>query len=302
MSKFTKLIPAVCVLSLLSAPALAVPGDIGYVPDVDPNAVIEYGQSLYESGFYKQAQTEFQSILEENSNHEQANYLMGLSHMGLGEAAEAIPYFEKVLLINNFLYAAREQLGLAFLMSGNVEKAEGQLGTLTRAMNRCGDNCDVELTTAVESLKTAIENHNSEADMGSLWNQPEQQLALQESISNIHQHNYEHAIELLKNTLALTGDHPDILNYLGFTHRKLGLYDQAIAYYRRALSIDPNHLGANEYLGELYVEIGDLDRARMQLAKLDQLCAFACYQREELARWIAEATGNAEQHAMLDLR
>ena len=53
---------------------------------------------------------------------------------------------------------------------------------------------------------------------------------------------------------------------------------------------DWNCCGATEYLGELYIQMGDLGRARRQLARLDDLCAYGCAQREELARWIETAS------------
>ena len=82
------------------------------------------------------------------------------------------------------------------------------------------------------------------------------------------------------------GPHPDILTYEGFANRKLGHYDTAIGFYSAALKLQPNHRGANEYLGEYYVEIGDLKRAKAQLAKLDAICKFGCEEAEELRRWI----------------
>ncbi|MEQ8750527.1 MAG: tetratricopeptide repeat protein, partial [Amphiplicatus sp.] len=69
-------------------------------------------------------------------------------------------------------------------------------------------------------------------------------------------------------------------------NRKLGRIEQAQDYYAQALAIDPDHLGANEYLGELYLEINEIEKARRQLAKLDALCAFGCAEREDLARLI----------------
>jgi len=300
MSKLKKLLNLAIFLGTFSSASVwALPGEDDFVMVGDATEVLDFGLGLYETGMYKQAMAQFESVLLEDPANDRANYLMGLSHMGLDAAAEAIPFFERALSRNNFMYAAREQLGLALLKSGDAEAAEKHLGTLSRQQARCGDACDDLLNTAVQSLKSALEHKDAAAATGSLWQQPEQQLALQDSITAIHQHNYPHAIALLKQTLASTGDHPDILNYLGFSHRKLGLYEQAIAYYRQALAIDPAHLGANEYLGELYVEIGDLDRASMQLARLDQLCAFACYEREELARWIAMANGSVNLQAML---
>jgi tetratricopeptide (TPR) repeat protein len=67
--------------------------------------------------------------------------------------------------------------------------------------------------------------------------------------------------------------------------------DGAEDYYAQALKIDPDHKGANEYLGELYLEIGAIDKAKRQLARLDAICAFGCVEREDLARLIARREG-----------
>ena len=60
-------------------------------------------------------------------------------------------------------------------------------------------------------------------------------------------------------------NNPDTLNYLGFASRKLGKFEIAEKYYLEGLSIDPNHLGINEYLGELYVNTNRLDKAKERL-------------------------------------
>ena len=61
---------------------------------------------------------------------------------------------------------------------------------------------------------------------------------------------------------------PDILNYLGFTLRKVGKYDQAEKYYLQGLEIKPDHNGINEYLGELYVKTNRIELAKKRLEVL----------------------------------
>tara|TARA_B110000037_G_scaffold124134_1_gene141493 strand:- start:86 stop:571 length:486 start_codon:yes stop_codon:yes gene_type:complete len=60
----------------------------------------------------------------------------------------------------------------------------------------------------------------------------------------------------------------DTLNYLGFTTRKLGDYDQGEEFYLQGLQIDPSHNGINEYLGELYVVTNRMDMAKERLEVL----------------------------------
>ena len=88
--------------------------------------------------------------------------------------------------------------------------------------------------------------------------------------------------------LVDTHQHADVFNLLGFSLRKTGDYQRALTYYKKALDFDPQHLGALEYLGELYVETKQIDKAKEQLAKLVALCPKGCEEREDLEKAIAE--------------
>ena len=72
----------------------------------------------------------------------------------------------------------------------------------------------------------------------------------------INEGKYEDALWSLHAAGVALGPHPDVLTYIGFANRKLHNYDVAISYYSAALKLDPAHRGANEYLGEYYVETG----------------------------------------------
>ena len=77
-----------------------------------------------------------------------------------------------------------------------------------------------------------------------------------------------------------TYQHADVYNLMGFSLRKTGDPKQAYTFYRKALEFDPEHKGALEYLGELYVETGQIDKAREHVVLLKKLCPSGC---EELA-------------------
>ena len=82
------------------------------------------------------------------------------------------------------------------------------------------------------------------------------------------QKHYKKAIGyLLKHNKKFPAD-PDTLNYLGFTHRKVGDYKNAEIYYSMGLELDPKHVGINEYMGELFVVTNRLDKAKERLAVL----------------------------------
>ena len=77
--------------------------------------------------------------------------------------------------------------------------------------------------------------------------------------------NYEKALKLLLKSNSKKPNKPDTLNYLGFTSRKLGDFEKGEKYYLNGLSIKPNHVGINEYLGELYVATNRIDLAKERL-------------------------------------
>ena len=77
--------------------------------------------------------------------------------------------------------------------------------------------------------------------------------------------NYEKAQKLLIKSNDKNPNNADTLNYLGFTTRKLGDYENGEKYYLQGLAIEPNHKGINEYLGELYVVTNRIDLAKKRL-------------------------------------
>ena len=79
---------------------------------------------------------------------------------------------------------------------------------------------------------------------------------------------YNSAFKELLEANKIENRNPDILNYLGFTLRKAGKFEQAEKYYLEGLEIKPNHNGINEYLGELYVQTNRIDKAKERLAVL----------------------------------
>jgi len=79
---------------------------------------------------------------------------------------------------------------------------------------------------------------------------------------------YAQAFSKLEKAYKSDKKNPDILNYMGFTTRKVGNFDQAEKFYLEGLKIKPNHNGINEYLGELYVQTNQIDKANERLAVL----------------------------------
>ncbi|MDO8663158.1 MAG: tetratricopeptide repeat protein [Candidatus Omnitrophota bacterium] len=66
--------------------------------------------------------------------------------------------------------------------------------------------------------------------------------------------DYQKAKRLFEQALREDSNNPDILNMLAHTQLKLGMIDQSLANYKRALSIRPRFPEAREYLGEAYIQ------------------------------------------------
>ena len=98
------------------------------------------------------------------------------------------------------------------------------------------------------------------------------------------QSNYEKALKLLVKSNKEKPNKADTLNYLGFTSRKLGDFENGEKYYLEGLAIDPNHIGINEYLGELYVAT---NRHNLAVERLEVLKGCNCEEYEELKAIIA---------------
>ena len=79
---------------------------------------------------------------------------------------------------------------------------------------------------------------------------------------------FNDAIEFLTIANRESPNEPDILNYLGYSLRKVGDFAMAEIYYKQGLAINPEHIGINEYLGELYVETNRIDKAKERLMVL----------------------------------
>lgn len=100
--------------------------------------------------------------------------------------------------------------------------------------------------------------------------------------------NYVAALPILITLTKTEARNADAWNLLGFTLRMLGQIDDSATAYLSVLSINPNHLGALEYQGELFLATGQPDLAKANLARLQGLCG-SCAEYEDLAQAIQAA-------------
>ena len=119
-------------------------------------------------------------------------------------------------------------------------------------------------TTASTGVKAA-----TKFDVGKKWLSKAKKFEKKDKQSKA-KNAYEKAIKSLLKANSINPSDPDILNLLGFSHRKIGDYENAEIYYSMGLEIDPKHVGINEYMGELFVATNRMDEAKKRLAVLEK--------------------------------
>ena len=117
-------------------------------------------------------------------------------------------------------------------------------------------------------------------------NPPVEERALREARASIARAEWAEAVTLLTFHVQTEPDSADAYNLLGYALRNLGRYAESEVAYRRALTLDPDHLGAHEYQGELMLILGQRERAQFHLRELERLCPFGCDEYNDLRRAI----------------
>ncbi|MEP6342217.1 MAG: hypothetical protein ABJ275_02795 [Maricaulaceae bacterium] len=256
------------------------------------NPVVDYqaGLQMLKAGEFKQADRKFSKVLKATRRNASANYYMGLAKAGQDKHKSSVRYFKNAAKYDKTLYEAQGQLGAAYFLSGKAEKAQAVLTNLETIAAECGTCAQaVRIKLAQEKITAAINGDVQKTSYLSPYGPEVLETQYFASVSLINKGEYQAAFNDLSLTAAAAGPHPDITTYMGYTQRKLGNYDLAKTYYAMALEVEPNHKGANEYLGELYVETGELKKAHVQLAKLEEICTFGCIEEDELRAWIVDA-------------
>ncbi len=142
----------------------------------------------------------------------------------------------------------------------------------------------LKLKKKSNSSKTAKRNFFTiKCIKGKAWDRKKRKCIAEEKSSSLDQNEifnrgrelalatlYQDAIGVL--ALAPDQSDPRVLNIIGFANRKMGNMPKAFEYYHAAIASDPEFPLVREYLGEAYVEIGQLEKARQQLSQLERIC------------------------------
>jgi tetratricopeptide (TPR) repeat protein len=300
MSVGRRLLLAATIMTLVAAPALAANGGGGGGgggPSIsgagtDPAKRYAEGVEYMKAADYKKAEKAFDAVLDVASRDPNTNYMMALAQIGQNDLKNARKFLRTAVKYNEEFTLARGWLGAVEAKLGDAAKANEQKTALADMKSKCAGTCPE--AAAIDASLARIETQLAAPDTPMVLSGEFSRFA---SVSEggasylaasalINEGRYQDALYSLRAAGFALGPHPDVLTYQGFANRKLGNFDAAIGFYSAALKLNPEHRGANEYLGEYYVETGQMTKAKAQLAKLDLICKFGCEEAEELRRWI----------------
>ncbi len=99
--------------------------------------------------------------------------------------------------------------------------------------------------------------------------------------------NWQAALTSFSKVVGREPNNADAHNYLGYANRWLGKMDDSFKHYNVALKLDPEHKGANEYIGVAYLKVNQPEKAKEHLTRLEKICGKKCEEYEDLAKAIA---------------
>lgn len=273
-------------------------------PSYDPAAEYAKAIAALKANNFKDAARAASHVTEAVPTNPDAWRLLGMAKAGDNDWKGSRRAYEKAVKLTPDDPGSHAGLAVA-LANLKDPKAQAEADWLKSKAQACGDSCPdaarlKDLTSKVESAMTpppaGAPKPSAMLDRSLLFGGAKAgDAAYVEAVSLINERRYDEALASLATAAATFGPHPDILTYEGYTWRKKGDYARAETYYRQALAIAPNHIGATEYYGELKVARGDVAGARLMLARLDKLCAYGCADAEELRRWI-DAGGDPQKN------
>lgn len=294
---------AAAVAALVATPALAAGGGGGGgggAPSasasgsrVEPAKRYSQGVDLLKAGNFKQAEKAFKDVLDVAAKDPSTNFMMSLAQIGQQDFEAARKYLRNTVKYDAKHVQARGWLGAVEAKLGDPAKAAEQKTALEAAKAACAGACpeaatiDAGIARIDAYVATPANPMQLSGDLVHFASAKDGDAAYLQAFGLINEGKYQDALWSLKDAALALGPHPDVLTYQGFANRKLHNYDVAVSYYSAALTLAPDHRGANEYLGEYYVETGQMAKAKQQLVKLDGICKFGCEEAEELRRWIA---------------
>jgi len=127
-------------------------------------------------------------------------------------------------------------------------------------------------------------------DSGPSWSAAPADPAIARAQQAIAAKDWAQAAAVMRAAAARQPGNADYHNLYAYALRKGPHPDMKLVFreYEEALRIDPQHRNAHEYIGEAYLQVGNLAKAKQHLAALDRLCFLPCDQYSDLKRAVRE--------------
>lgn len=132
-------------------------------------------------------------------------------------------------------------------------------------------------------------NGSGDSDSSSGFNQLDIRAEMKAARKLIYNMNYKAAARKLDAVVRQDYRNADAWNLFAYSNRKMGKYKKADKAYKKALRFNPEHKGALEYQGELFIQTQQFDKALENRRMLAALCPDGCEQLEDLDRALAQA-------------
>lgn len=297
MIKAHRLLLAAGAAVLVAGSALAAGGGGGggggmpssSAPSYDPAMEYQKAVAAMKAGDYKAAESAFGKVTAVAPKAAAAWFGLGRARFQRGDLKGARKAFEKAVKNDPEDIASHAQLGVTLARLNETAKSKAELDLLKQRATACANTCAdaAALKVGITAIERAMTPAAPAAALDLLFTDPASgDASYGLALALVNEKRYGEALDALAQAQKAFGPHPDVLTYIGYTHRRMGELAVAEDYYQQALAIAPDHRGAMEYYGELKVEKGDTAGARLMLARLIELCAYDCAQAEELRRWI----------------
>jgi len=109
-----------------------------------------------------------------------------------------------------------------------------------------------------------------------------------EGVAAVTRRDYTTAIRSFEDVVGRDDRNANAYNWLAYSIRQSGDAARSIPIYQKALAIDPKHKGAHEYIGEAFLALGNLPKAKEHLTVLDKLCFFPCEEYSDLKKAVQD--------------
>ncbi len=266
------------------------------VMPTDENVLLSLGLLSIEVGEYQQAKVYLQDLLDQGYHNQQAHYYLGRIQQNEGEDMPAIANYERVL-DGEYWFDARIRSASLIARSGQFDKALVRLESLHREQHNETNRIKLYLAKG-EVLREARRNHEAfdlyndalqqipestellyaralaaekldllditESDLKMvIMHEPENASALNALGYTLadRTHRYDEAREYILRAANLLPNDPAILDSLGWVHYRLGDYESAIKWLKKAFEVlEDAEIAA--HLGEVLWVSGETEKAR----------------------------------------